>query len=160
MTSHAHESLHFTRRLHEPVPAQVTVHGPRPHTTSSAQASSPLHWTSHVDASPHTTLRSHARSPQTTRHGTFGGHATSIGHASGALQSITHTPPTQLPFGQPSSHRLFASGDVASAPPSKVTSAQPVSADVAHQPAGVHTCPPAQAPALAHATVQSRSDGE
>lgn len=114
-TSHEQASLHFTRRLHEFAPLHVTSHGVLPHWISSAQASVPVHWTSHEDASPQITLRSHERSPQTTRHGMFGGHATSIGHVSVALQSITQTPPMQVPFGQPSSHSGRASAGGASA---------------------------------------------
>jgi hypothetical protein len=95
------------------------------------------------------------------RHGTFGGHEKSFAHEPVALQSITQTPATHVPFGQPSSHNGRAS-----AVPSEVTIAAsgvtPMQEDAgaAHQPSVVQTWPPAQSLGFAHETVQSRIDGE
>lgn len=161
-TSHEHASLHLTRRLHAFAPVHVTSHGCLPHWISSAQESMPVHWTSHEEASPQITLWSHERSPHTTRHGMLGGHATSIGHVSVALQSITQTPATQVPFGQPSSHSGRAStggASVVAIAASGATMPQTMSGAV-HQPSVLQTCPPRQSFGLPHATVQSRPDGE
>jgi hypothetical protein len=147
--------LHFTFFLHEPMPEHVTSHGAIPHWTSSAQASKPLHSTVHDDAIPQTTRRSHDRSPQTTLHGTFGGHVTSCAQVSEPLQSITQTPATQVPFEQPCSHRVSRASTEDG--PSGITPVQ--LAPPEHQPS-TQPCPPPQSAALAHATVQSRSDGE
>jgi hypothetical protein len=95
----------------------------------------------------------------------FGAQKISPGHESGALQSITQTPCTQVPFVQPIAHSEAASGGVlvfASAsgfasslgPPPQGTSG------AAHQPCAPHTWPPPQSAAPVHETVQSRNDGE
>ncbi len=91
----------------------------------------------------------------------FCGHVKSCVHEPVALQSITQTPPTHVPFGQPSSHSGRASIE-----PSEVaieeSGATPIHAvsGAAHQPSVVQTWSPAQSFGFAHETVQSRTDGE
>jgi hypothetical protein len=134
--SHEQASLHFTRFLHENAPAHVMSHGALPHRISSAQALRPLQWTSQLDASPHCTFFAHAWSPHTTRHGTLGGHMKSFAHEPVAVQSMTQTPPTHVPFGQPSSHSGRAS-EVASEVAIAESGVRPTHDEVsgaAHQP--------------------------
>lgn len=100
-TSHAHALAHFVRRLHELGPVQSTSQRLGPHWISSWQDVSPLHCTSQVVDVPQNTFFAQAWSPQTTRHGRFAGHVTSVGQDDVALQSITQTPSTHVPFVQP-----------------------------------------------------------
>jgi hypothetical protein len=59
VTSHEQASLHLRRRLHEPEPEHVMSHAVLPQMISSAHASTPLHSTTQLDASPQRTLWSH-----------------------------------------------------------------------------------------------------
>lgn len=133
VTSHAHDSLHFTFFLHDATPEQVTSHGPIPHSTSSAHESQPRHSTTHDDAIPQLTRRSHERSPQMTLHGTFGGHITSFEHESFMPQSITQTPSLlHVPFVHAIAQRSLA-GPIMSGPTGAGMSLQFVPG-VAHMP--------------------------
>lgn len=137
LTSHAHDSLHLIFCVHDPAPAHETSHGVFPQTISSLHESFPLHFTSHDEASPQKTLCSHDRSPQTTRHGMFGGHVMSSGQVSGALQSITQTPAMHVPFGQPNAHRSPDPSEVAFAASGAMPRHEVSGA--AHQPSIVQT---------------------
>jgi hypothetical protein len=93
----------------------------------------------------------------------FGGQKTSVGHESGALQSITQTPCTQVPFVQPEAQSEPASGRVLASASGFAASAGPLLhaiAGSAHQPCAPQTWPSPQSAAPVHETVQSRSDGE
>lgn len=128
----------------------------------------PLHTISHDDASRHSTWLPHAPSPQVTRHGMFGGHATTFGQLPGALQSISQMPLLQVPFVQPSSHKLEASGVVTRASSPAAASPRgastvlhcPATGGAAQNPSAPQICPPPQSLSAAHVTVQSRSVGE
>ena len=159
LASHEHDSLHLIRFLHERSPEHVMSHARSiPQWISSAQASTPEHRTSQLVASSHSTFFAHARSPHSTRHGRFGSQRMSTDwHESGALQSITHTPSTQLPREQPSAHRSIASPVAVVA--SGVAGVPSQAAPPVHAPS-TQLCPGAQSDSAPHATVQSRTSGE
>ncbi len=139
--------MHLVRRAQELTPEHETVQRLVLHWMSSAHAFVPPHCTSHDVAIPQFTFFLHACSPQITRHGRFGGHITSVGHALSGAQSITHTPATHVPFVQPSSHTFVAAsgvlGEIAasaavagSSPSSSCWSAveQATASGIVHQP--------------------------
>jgi hypothetical protein len=86
----------------------------------------------------------------------------SFAHEPTAVQSITQTPATHVPFGQPSSHSGRASVGAVSAVAIDESGATPIHevSGAAHQPSFVQTWPPVQSVGFAHETVQSRTDGE
>jgi hypothetical protein len=95
----------------------------------------------------------------------FGGQKTSLGHESGALQSITQTPCTQEPFVHPIAQSEAASGAVpfvasVSGLASSFGPRPQATPRAAHQPCAPQTWPPPQSAAPVHETVQSRNDGE
>lgn len=165
-TSHEHDSEHLTPRRHEPVPLQVTLQGPLPHRISSPQLDAPVHWTSHDVAAPQTMWCEHARSPHTTRHGTFGGHCTSdTSQLPVTLQSITQTPASShVPFVHPSLHSATSesvgepSVDPGSPPSEASGSSHCPCPGMTHQPS-LQCWPPVQSVANEHCTVQSRTLG-
>lgn len=107
-TSHAHDSAHRVRRLHEPDPVHLTLQSPAGHWISSPHAFVPLHWTSHELALLQNTWCMQEPSPQTTRHGRLTGQVTSIRQLFCALQSMTQTPFSHVPFVQPCWQRCCA----------------------------------------------------
>ena len=159
-TSHAQDSLHLTRLSQESKPEQVTLHGrSAAQRISSEHESAPLHTTSQLVAVSQSTFFSHARSPHTTLHGRFAMQRMSAPrHASGALQSITQTPSTHVPFAQPSAQRSCAASVVAALASGELgwPSHAP---EAVHQPS-THAWPEPQSVSAVHDTVQSRTDGE
>jgi hypothetical protein len=161
VASHAH-ALPQRTRLHAPAPAQATVQRPAPHRTSSAQLPVPVHWMSQLAAAWQLAPCWQAWSPHMTRHATVPGHRTSAGQLNAALQSITHTPRSQVPALQAARHAALSGASIAPAAasgPADTCLHRPAIPAAAHQPSAPQTWPPPQSVELEHSTVQSRSFG-
>ena len=135
-TSHEQASLHLTRLSQESGPEQVTEQGRSAlHRISSEHELVPEHTTSQLVAPSQSTFFSHARSPHTTLHGRFAMQRMSLPrHESGALQSITHTPSTHVPFEQPIAQRSCIEASLVAAVASGVAGWPSHEPDAVHQP--------------------------
>ena len=132
-TSHEQASLHLTRLSQESDPEHVTEQGRLAlQWISSEHEFVPEHTTSQLVAASQSTFFSHARSPHTTLHGRFAIQRMSLPrHESGALQSITQTPSTHVPFVQPSAQRSWTDASLVAAVAS-------VAGWPSHEPEAVH----------------------
>jgi hypothetical protein len=162
--------VHFVRRLHELAPAHETLHEPcSGHWISSPHAPVPEHSTSQELDVLQRILCVHELSPQSTRHGRFAGHCTSVlVHLPAALQSMTQTPASShVPREQPWAHSCCAvvsasGGRLSPAGAASITTGLPPLSQMmfgaTHQPS-LQVWPPVHSVAAEHCTVQSSVAG-